>query len=320
MKILLVGATGTLGRQIAKQAIEEGHEVRCFVRNPRKASFLQEWGCELTKGNLLNSGDIDYALQDIEVVIDSATGRPEDSKSIYETDWDGKLNLFNACESKKIKRVIFLSILSTEKFRNVPLMDVKYCTEKLLEKSNFDYTIFKCAAFMQGVISQFAIPVLDSQAVWMSGTPTKIAYMNTQDMAKIIVTSINNPKSYKLSLPLVGPRAWDSDEVISLCEKYSNKKAKIFRVSPFLIKATQNVVSFFQDALNVSERLAFAEVTSSGVPLDADMSNTYEVLELKKEDSTSLESYIKEYYQQILKRLKEMEADLNIEEKKRLPF
>ncbi len=320
MKILLVGATGTLGRQIAKQAIEEGHEVRCFVRNPRKASFLQEWGCELTKGNLLNSGDIDYALQDIEVVIDSATGRPEDSKSIYETDWDGKLNLFNACESKKIKRVIFLSILLTEKFRNVPLMDVKYCTEKLLEKSNFDYTIFKCAAFMQGVISQFAIPVLDSQAVWMSGTPTKIAYMNTQDMAKIVVSSINKPKSYKLSLPLVGPRAWDSDEVISLCEKYSNKKAKIFRVSPFLIKATQNVVSFFQDALNVSERLAFAEVTSSGVPLDADMSNTYEVLELKKEDSTSLESYIKEYYQQILKRLKEMEADLNIEEKKRLPF
>ncbi len=320
MKILLVGATGTLGRQIAKQAIQDGHEVRCFVRNPRKASFLQEWGCELTKGNLLISEDIDYALQDIEVVIDSATGRPEDSKSIYETDWDGKLNLFNACEAKKIKRVIFLSILLTEKFRNVPLMDVKYCTEKLLEKSNFDYTIFKCAAFMQGVISQFAIPVLDSQAVWMSGTPTKIAYMNTQDMAKIIVTSINNPKSFKLSLPLVGPKAWDSDEVISLCEKYSNKKAKIFRVSPFLIKATQNVVSFFQDALNVSERLAFAEVTSSGVPLDADMNNTYEVLELKKEDSTSLESYIKEYYQQILKRLKEMEADLNIEEKKRLPF
>ena len=320
MKILLVGATGTLGRQIAKQAIEEGHEVRCFVRNPRKASFLQEWGCELTKGNLLNSGDIDYALQDIEVVIDSATGRPEDSKSIYETDWDGKLNLFNACESKKIKRVIFLSILSTEKFRNVPLMDVKYCTEKLLEKSNFDYTIFKCAAFMQGVISQFAIPVLDSQAVWMSGTPTKIAYMNTQDMAKIIVSSIDNPKSYKLSLPLVGPKAWDPDEVISLCEKYSNKKAKIFRVSPFLIKVTQSVVSFFQDALNVSERLAFAEVTSSGVALDADMSNTYDVLDLKKEDSTSLESYIKEYYQQILKRLKEMEADLNIEEKKRLPF
>ena len=103
-------------------------------------------------------------------------------------------------------------------------------------------------------------------------------------------------------------------------EKYSEKKAKIFRVSPFLITITQKVVSFFQDSLNVAERLAFAEVTSSGESLDADMSKTYEILDLKKEDMTSLESYIKEYYQQILKRVKEMEADLNIEEKKRLPF
>ena len=114
MKILLVGATGTLGRQIAKQAIEEGHEVRCFVRNPRKASFLQEWGCELTKGNILNSSDIEYALQDIEAVIDAATSRPDDPKSIYEIDWDGKLNLYNACESLNVKRVIFFLMLRME--------------------------------------------------------------------------------------------------------------------------------------------------------------------------------------------------------------
>ena len=117
---------------------------------------------------------------------------------------------------------------------------------------------------MQGVISQFAIPILDSQAVWMSGTPTKIAYMNTQDMAKVIVSSVDNTKTYKLSLPLVGPKAWDSSEVVSICEKFSDKKAKVFRVSPFIISITQKVVSFFQDSLNVAERLAFAEVTSSG--------------------------------------------------------
>jgi len=320
MKILLVGATGTLGRQIAKQAVEEGHEVRCIVRNPRKASFLQEWGCELTKGDLLIKDDISYALQDIEAVIDAATSRPDDSKSIYETDWEGKLNLFNECEKKDIKRVIFLSILLTEQFRNVPLMDVKFCTEKLLEKSNFNYTIFKCAAFMQGVIGQFAIPILDSQAVWMSGSPTKIAYINTQDMAKMIVSAIENSNTYKLSLPLVGPKAWNANEIISLCEKYSNKKAKVFRVADFIIRATQSAVSFFEDSLNVSERLAFAEVTSSGKELNADMSKTLELLNFQDSNMTSLESYIKEYYEQILKRLKEMEVDLEIEEKKRLPF
>ena len=320
MKILLVGATGTLGRQIAKNAVENGHEVRCIVRNPRKASFLQEWGCELTKGDLLRKGDISYALQNIEVVIDAATSRPEDSKSIYETDWEGKLNLYNECENKSIKRVIFLSILLTEQFRNGPLMDVKFCTEKLLEKSNFDFTIFKCAAFMQGVISQFAIPILDSQAVWMSGTPTKIAYINTQDMAKIIVASLENPKTYRRSLPLVGPKSWDANEIIALCEKHSKRKAKVFRVADFILNATQSAVSFFQDSLNIAERLAFAEVTSSGKELNADMKKTLDLLDMNESEMTSLESYIQEYYQQILRRLKELEVDLDIEEKKRLPF
>ena len=320
MKILLVGATGTLGRQIAKKAVEEGHEVRCIVRNPRKASFLQEWGCELTKGDLLQKDDINYALQDIEAVIDAATSRPDDSKSIYETDWEGKLNLFNECETNGVSRIIFLSILLTEEFRNVPLMDVKFCTEKLLENSKFNYTIFKCAAFMQGVIGQFAIPILDSQAVWMSGSPTNIAYINTQDMANIIVSSLSNPKTYKLTLPLVGPKAWNANEIISLCEKYSNKKAKVFRVADFILKATQSAVSFFEDSLNIAERLAFAEVTSSGKELNADMAKTLDLLEIKASDMTSLENYLKEYYEQILKRLKEMEIDLEIEEKKRLPF
>ena len=292
MKILLVGATGTLGRQIAKLAVESGHQVRCIVRNPRKASFLQEWGCELTKGNLLSRNDLAYALQDIEAVIDAATSRPDDPRSIYDTDWEGKLNLFNECEVKGIKRIIFLSILLTERFRNVPLMDIKYCTEKLLEKSDFDYTIFKCAAFMQGVIGQFAIPVLDSQAVWISGTPTKIAYMNTQDMAKIIMKSLDVPECNRKTLPLVGPKAWDADEVISVCEKYSNKKARILRVSPFLIKITQALVSFFQYSLNISERLSFAEVTSSGIQLNDDMKNTYDLLDINQDEITTLEDYI----------------------------
>ena len=102
MKVLIIGGTGTLGRQIAKKAIDEGFLVRCMVRRPRKASYLQEWGCELTQGNLLNSENIEYALSDIDAVIDAATSRADDPRSIYETDWDGKLNLYRACDSAGI--------------------------------------------------------------------------------------------------------------------------------------------------------------------------------------------------------------------------
>ena len=160
MQVLVLGATGTLGRQIARRAIDDGHQVRCMVRAPRRASFLQEWGCELTRGNLLQPDSLDYALEGVDAVIDAATSRPNDPKSIYETDWDGKLNLLRACERAEVKRFVFLSLLGAHQHRKVPLMDIKACTENLLEDSDFDYTILQGAAFMQGVVSQFAIPVL----------------------------------------------------------------------------------------------------------------------------------------------------------------
>ncbi len=320
MQVLIIGGTGTLGRQIAKTAVDYGHDVRCMVRRPRNASYLQEWGCELTQGDLLYERDIENSLDGIEAVIDSSTSRPDDPRSIYETDWQGKLNLFRACEAKGVSRVVFLSLLAAEKFRNVPLMDIKFCTEKLLEQSNLDYTILQGAAFMQGVVGQFAIPILDSQAVWISGSSSRIAYMNTQDMAKFAVMALIRQETIRKTFPVVGPKPWTANELVSLCESFSNKKARVLRVSPFLISVAKSLVSFFESTLNVAERLAFSEVSGSGLSLDAPMSQTYEAFGLNPSETTDMESYIREYYDLILKRLREMEKDLNREEKKKLPF
>ena len=320
MQVLVVGGTGTLGRQIARRALDEGHDVRCMVRTPRKASFLQEWGVELTRGDLLEPASLDYALEGVDAVIDAATSRPDDPKSIYETDWDGKLNLLRACERAGVKRFVFLSLLDVDKHRDVPLMDIKYCTEKLLRESELDYTVLQGAAFMQGVISQFAIPVLESQTVWVSGSPTSIAYMNTQDMARFAVSALDHPDTIRKTFPVVGPKAWNTGEVVQLCELASGKSARVFRVPPALLDFTAGICSFFEPAVNVAERLAFAAVTGGGGSLSAPMKETYSSFEIDPEEITGLEDYIREYYDTILKRLRAMEADLDKDAKKKLPF
>ncbi len=320
MQVLVIGGTGTLGRQIAKQAIDAGHEVRCMVRNPRKASFLQEWGCELTRGDLLEPDGLDYSLEGVDALIDAATSRPDDPRSVYETDWDGKLNLYRACERKGVKRVVFLSLLAAEKHRDVPLMDIKFCTERLIEQSSLDYTILQGVAYMQGLIGQFAIPILDSQTVWVSATPSQIAYMNTQDVARFAVAALGSSQTIRKSFPVVGPKAWTVNDLVKLCEKYSGKSAKVIRVSPFLMAVTQALVSFFEPTVNVADRLAFAEVSGSGVKLDSPMDETYKLFGLDPSETTSVENYIREYYDMILKRLREMEADLDKDAKKKLPF
>ena len=320
MQVLVIGGTGTLGRQIAKTAIDAGHQVRCMVRTPRKASFLQEWGCEMVQGDLLEPESLKYALEGIDAVIDSATSRPDDPKSVYETDWDGKLNLYNACEDKNVKRVVFLSLLGAEKYREIPLMDIKYCTEEFLLNSSLQYTILQGVAFMQGVIGQFAIPILNNEPVWISGNPTDIAYMNTQDIARFAVAALNRPQTIKGRFPIVGPKAWSAKELVKLCEKFSEKRARVLKVSPTVISIAQSVVSFFESTLNVAERLSFSEVSGSGGKLDAPMEETYTAFGLNQSDSTTMEDYIKEYYGVILKRLKDIGVDLDIEEKKKFPI
>ncbi|MCP9834866.1 MULTISPECIES: NAD(P)H-binding protein [unclassified Cyanobium] len=320
MKVLVIGGTGTLGRQIARRALDAGHVVRCVVRSPRKAAFLQEWGCDLTRGDLLEPASLDYALEGQEAVIDAATARATDGGSAYEIDWDGKQNLFAACRRAGLSRLVFMSLLGASKHRGVPLMDIKACTEEWLEASDLDYTILRGVAFMQGLISQFAIPVLESQTVWVSGAPTPIAYMNTQDVARFAVAALERPDTIRQAFPVVGPRAWITGEITQLCERYSGREARVFRVPPVLLGLMQSVTGFFEASLNVAERLAFAEVVGGGEPLTAPMEASYAAFGLDPAETTRLEDYLKEYYDTILRRLREMESDLDKEAKKKLPF
>ena len=320
MQVLVVGGTGTLGRQIARRALDAGHSVRCMVRYPRKASFLQEWGCELTRGDLLEPESLDYALEGQDAVIDAATARATDSGSTYDLDWTGKQNLFASMQRAGVRRLVFHSLLGAEQHRKVPLMDIKACTEEWLAASDLDYTTLRCVAFMQGLISQFAIPVLEGQTVWVSGSPTPIAYMNTQDVARFSVAALEHPETARQSFPVVGPRAWTTGEITQLCETSSGKSARVVRVPPVLLQLLRSLTGFFEASLNVAERLAFAEVIGGGQALTAPMEASYAAFGLEADATTRLEDYLREYYDTILRRLREMEADLDKDAKKKLPF
>jgi uncharacterized protein YbjT (DUF2867 family) len=324
MNLLIVGATGTLGRQIARCALDEGYKVRCLVRSQRKAAFLKEWGAELVQGNLCNPDSLPPALEGITAVIDAATTRPTDSLSMKQVDWEGKVNLIQAAKIAEVERFIFFSILDSEKYPHVPLMEIKRCTEAFLAESGLNYTVFKPSGFMQGLIGQYAIPILEKQAVWVMGDSSPIAYMDTQDIARFAIRSIQVPETINRTFPVVGSRAWGAYEIIRLCERLSGQEAKVSRMPIGLLRGVQRTARFFQWGWNLADRLAFTEVVASGQPLTASMDETYAVFGIDPKEMTTLENYMQDYFSRITKKLKELEYERERAKekakKKRSPF
>ncbi|MGB8699992.1 MAG: SDR family oxidoreductase [Thermosynechococcaceae cyanobacterium] len=321
MTLLIVGATGTLGRQIARRALDEGYEVRCLVRSPRKAAFLKEWGAHLIQGDLCKPSTLPPALEGVTAVIDAATSRATESLRIQRVDWDGKVSLIQAAKAAGIERFIFFSIMAAAQYPNVPLMDIKQCTEDLLQKSGLNYTTLRPCGFFQGLIGQYGIPVLEGQSVWVTGEATPTAYMDTQDIARFAIQGLTQEATYRKDFDLAGPRAWSAEEIIQLCERLSGKDAKIARIPIRLLRGIQKTVSFFEWGWNIADRLAFAEVLTSGRPLTAPMEATYAAFGIAPDSIADLESYMQDYFSRMLKKLKELDYNKQKEKSnKRSPF
>ena len=310
MSLLVIGGTGTLGRQIVLQALTKGYKVRCIVRNFRKASFLKEWGAELVYGDLTRPETIAPCFKGITAVIDVSTSRPTDLDSLKQVDWDGKLCLIEAAQIANIRRFIFFSAQNVEQFENIPLMKLKYGMEQKLKKSDIPYTIFRLTGFYQGLIEQYAIPILENLPIWVTNENISIAYMDTQDVAKFCLRSLQIPQTANQTFFLSGLKGWVSVEIINLCEQLAGQTAKVQRVPLVILKVISNFFGFFEWGQNISDRLAFGEILNTENNFSKSTFDLYQLFKIDSEEIIQLDDYFLEYFIRLLKRLR----DINFED------
>jgi uncharacterized protein YbjT (DUF2867 family) len=310
MSLLIIGGTGTLGRQMVLQALLKGYPVRCMVRNFRKASFLKEWGVELVYGDLTRPETLPPCFKGITAVIDASTSRPNELESLKKVDWDGKISLIEAAQAAKIQRYIFFSPQNLEQFQNIPLMKLKYGIEKKLEKSQVPYTIFRLTGFYQGLIEQYAIPILENLPIWVTNENTYIAYMDTQDISKFSIRALQIPQTINQTLFLSGLKGWLSSEIITLCEQLAGQTARVKRIPLIALKSISNFFGFFEWGQNTSDRLAFAEILNTDNDFSKSTSDLYRMFKVDSSEIVQLDDYFLEYFIRLLKRLR----DINFED------
>jgi uncharacterized protein YbjT (DUF2867 family) len=310
MSLLVIGGTGTLGRQIVLQALMKGYQVRCVVRNFRKANFLKEWGAELVYGDLTRPETIPPCLKGITAIIDASTSRANELEALKKVDWEGKLCLLEAAKLANIQKFIFFSAQNVEQFKTIPLMKVKNGIEIKLKESNIPYTIFRLTGFYQGLIEQYAIPILENLPIWVTNENTQVSYMDTQDIAKFCLRSLQIPQTTNQTFVLQGSKGWVSSEIITLCEQLAGQQAKVQKVPLFILKLVSRFFGFFEWGQNISDRLAFAEILTTKNNSSNSTRDLYKIFKIDPLELIQLDDYFLEYFIRLLKRLR----DINFED------
>lgn len=161
MKVLVFGATGGTGREIVAQALEQGHILTAFARNPAIIVTKHE-NLKVVQGDVLDYPSVEAAVKGQEAVF-SALG----TRSLRKTTVlsEGTKNIVQAMDQHGIKRFVCESSLGVGdskgqlgRFFNLLIVPLllrniyrdKEVQEQCIKQSNLDWIIVRPAALTNG--------------------------------------------------------------------------------------------------------------------------------------------------------------------------
>ncbi|GAB4524798.1 MAG: SDR family oxidoreductase [Anaerolineales bacterium] len=107
MKVVIFGATGGTGTELVRQALEQGHAVTAFVRNPAR-QLVKDEHLRVVTGDIFDPGSVAQAIQGQEAVICALGSRDLKKTSIRAT---GTINIIGAMKKHNVRRLIVISAM-----------------------------------------------------------------------------------------------------------------------------------------------------------------------------------------------------------------
>lgn len=138
MTILVTGATGTVGRHVVEHLVKRGASVRALVRDPAKANFPA--GVSVAQGDLLDVDALRSALSGVSTLFLL--------NAVVADEYTQALIALNLAREAGIERIVYLSVIHSDRYVNVPHFAGKYGVERMIEQMGINATILRPAYFI----------------------------------------------------------------------------------------------------------------------------------------------------------------------------
>lgn len=210
MTILVTGASGAIGRQVVQQLVDRGAPVRALVRDPSKTNLPS--AVEVVQGDLLDVASLRGALAGVSTLFLL--------NGVVPDEFTQALVALNLARDAGIDRVVYLSVIHSDKYLNVPHFAGKFGVERMLEQMGFGATILRPAYFMQNDLT--VKDVVTGYGVYPMPIGSKgLAMIDTRDIAEIAAVELVRREHAPGSLPLrrinlVGPDTLTGSDVAGI--------------------------------------------------------------------------------------------------------
>jgi NADH dehydrogenase len=260
--ILIVGASGKLGHEVARRALHAGRPVRALSRQPEERLVqLKAAGAEVVAGDLRDPDSLRRACVGVSHVVASAHsifGRGTERSALV--DDQGHCDLIDAAKAAGVAHFCYVSAYGASADHPSAFLRIKYAVEQVLQGSGLPYTIVRPTAFLQTHAYQMlGQPILEQGKATIFGKGTgRRNFVAVEDVASLIEAVWDDPQAVDQIIEIGGPAAnsLTNNEVAAMFEQVAGRRAKISHVPRAVLRVMSPVLWPFHPGL--SQLMAFA--------------------------------------------------------------
>jgi uncharacterized protein YbjT (DUF2867 family) len=210
MTILVTGASGNVGHHVVEQLLKRGADVRALVRDPAKADFPA--GVTVVQGDLLDPDSLRGAFSGVSTLFLLNAVVPD--------EFTQALIALNLAKDAGIKHVVYLSVIHSDVYVNVPHFAGKFGVERMLERMGFSATILRPAYFMDNDLT--IKDVIQGYGVYPMPIGSKgLAMIDARDIGEIAAVELIRRNNANTPLPLerinlVGPDTLTGTDIAAI--------------------------------------------------------------------------------------------------------
>ena len=208
-KILVTGATGSVGKALINELVEKGKEVRAAIHTPEKYDYIKTSGVEPVSLEFGDFATIDRALQDIEslfLITPIAREEVEFARRIVD-----RARMWG------VGHIVRLSMLNAEDIPGTQFTRWHRQAEYYIEESGIPYTFIRPNAYMQNFL-RYVQP--SGSFIAMPLDNKKVSYIDVRDIGAVGAEVLIGGKDFfGRTLELTGPDPITMDDVTDALSK-----------------------------------------------------------------------------------------------------